>query len=89
MNSLSLDFYLEDERNAKFQEFVNKLSHTTLDMMQYVFNILKIYKMDNDSYYASGFFVSISKEDTDYEQIKKDYGTDIADMLQPAKCRLP
>lgn len=82
MNSLSLDFYLEDERNAKFQEFVNKLSHTTLDMMQYVFNILKIYKMDNDSYYASGFFVSISKEDTDYEQIKKDYGTDIADMLQ-------
>lgn len=81
MNSLSLNFYLEDERNAKFQEFVDSLPHNTLDMMQYIFNILKIYKMDNDSYYSSGFFVSVSKDDTDYDKITTDYGKDVAEML--------
>lgn len=81
MSNFNLNSYLEDERNAKFQEFVDGRDDDTLDIMHYIFDILKIYKMDNDSFYSSGFFVSISKDETDYEKIKKDYGIDVAEML--------
>lgn len=81
MNKFDLTDYLEDERNKKFQEFINGISSETLEMMKYIFDILKIYKMDNDSFYASGFFVSIYKGDTNYDLISSDYGKDVAEML--------
>lgn len=80
--SFDINLYLTDERNTHYQEFLSSVKAEALDMMQYIFNILKIYKMDNDSYYASGFFVSLPKEETDYEKIEKCYGKDVVDMLQ-------
>lgn len=79
---MDINLYINDARNLGFQEFVSTLSDETLEMMKYIFDILKIYKMDNESYFASGLFVSIAKDETDYKKIEKQYGKDVAEMLQ-------
>lgn len=81
MKKLNINEYIQDERNEKFQAFLDNLNQDTLEMMQYIFDILKIYKMDNESFFASGFFVSVAKDETDYEKIKNDYGNDVSEML--------
>lgn len=82
MKPLLIDNYTKDERNIKFAKFLETVSEKRKELMQYLFNILKLYKMDSGSFYACGYFVAIPKEEVDYNFIKTEYGEDVSKMLK-------
>jgi len=83
MKPLVIENYIkDDDRNIKFAEFLSSVKDKSKELMQYLFNIIKLYKMDNSSFYACGYFVAISKDEVDYKKVKEDYGEDVCKMLK-------
>ena len=76
------NFIKDDERNVKFTQFLDTVGEKQKELMQYLFNIIKLYKMDKNCYYACGYFVAVAKENVDYKQIKEEYGEDVCNMLK-------
>ena len=52
------NFIKDDERNVKFTQFLDTVGEKQKELMQYLFNIIKLYKMDKNCYYACGYFTT-------------------------------
>jgi len=73
------DFGLENNSEIKKILEVNKEKE---GLIEYIFNLLKHYKMDANSYLATALFVIYPKDEIDYELISKTYNEDVSHMLK-------
>lgn len=51
------------------------------EIIEYMFNILKTYNLDEKCFVATALFVLISKEEANYEELTKQYGKEVVEIL--------
>lgn len=51
------------------------------EIIEYMFNMLKTYKLDEKCFVATALFILIPKEDVNYEEIAKQYGEEVSEIL--------
>lgn len=51
------------------------------EIIEYIFNVLKTYNLDENCLMATALFVLLPKEEVDYEAIKKQYGQEVSTIL--------
>ena len=79
---MNLNLYIKNEQFIDYlRPYLTDITDLQQDTINYIYNILKSYNLDDTCFVATSLFILKPKEEIDYEKVKKEFGEDVSKML--------
>lgn len=79
---MNLSLYIKNTKSVDaLQKYLIDVTEQTEKLIIYIYNILKSYKLDDNTMVATALFVLKPKEEIDYTIVEKEFGTEVSTML--------
>ncbi|MBQ7797802.1 MAG: bifunctional (p)ppGpp synthetase/guanosine-3',5'-bis(diphosphate) 3'-pyrophosphohydrolase [Clostridia bacterium] len=80
---MELNLYIKDDKIIScLQNYLEDANTIAKDMIEYIYNILKSYNLDDMCFASTALFILKSKEDVNYDEIGKEFGKEVSKMLR-------
>ncbi len=79
---MSIQNYIKDDKYISFlQKYFQNSTTEQQDTIIYIYDILKSYNLDDTCFIATALFILKPKEEINYDEVAKEFGKDISEML--------
>lgn len=80
---MNIEFYITNEKSVDcLKKYFEGASESTVNQIEYMYKILKSYKLDEASFIATALYVLKPKAEIDYGTIEKEFGKDVNKILK-------
>ena len=76
------EYIKNEERVNKLQKYLDIANKQAIEIIFYMYDILKSYNLDDNSFIATALFVIKPKEEIDYDAIKQEFSEEVSTMLE-------
>ncbi|MBQ7880829.1 MAG: bifunctional (p)ppGpp synthetase/guanosine-3',5'-bis(diphosphate) 3'-pyrophosphohydrolase [Clostridia bacterium] len=80
---MGLDFYIKNIRYVNLlTKYLDQSTLPTKELVFYMYNLLKLYNLDDECFVATALFVLKPKEEVNYDEISQEFSVDVAQILK-------
>ena len=80
---MNLELYIKNVNTiSKLEKYLERITTQTKDMLEYIYELLKSYNLDEQCFIATTLFIVSQQEELDYEVVVDEFGEEVSKMLK-------